>query len=228
MDFPFVGGAYTEPVYASNSQVGYDNYRHGWWRRNATFEPIGSDNPSYKHEYPQPIGPVRSDTKYAFVAIPYETEQELQALIDAGELDFPDCDANSTLEASFSVESTPAEEGDVVYFTDLSTGNGNSIVSWTWRFGDGAESHDQNPSHRYPDNGDYTVELEITDAQGRSNSSSQIVEVTNLPPNVEMDDVTIDFGQVANLVLRLSDPSEVDTPSLTGFISCRRKPGRVG
>jgi len=43
-----------------------------------------------------------------------------------------------------------------VNFTDQSTGN---ITSWSWDFGDGSTSEDQNPTHTYHEPGDYTVIL---------------------------------------------------------------------
>jgi PKD repeat protein len=46
-----------------------------------------------------------------------------------------------------------------VNFTDQSTGD---ITSWSWDFGDGASSTEQNPSHTYTDAGTYTVSLAVT------------------------------------------------------------------
>lgn len=50
-----------------------------------------------------------------------------------------------------------------VSFTDLSTG---SPDTWSWIFGDGGTSTDQNPSHTYTAAGTYTVELTASNAQG--------------------------------------------------------------
>lgn len=38
-----------------------------------------------------------------------------------------------------------------------------NIVSWNWNFGDGGTSTDQNPSHKYLNNGVYTVSLNVSD-----------------------------------------------------------------
>jgi hypothetical protein len=38
-----------------------------------------------------------------------------------------------------------------------------NIVSWNWNFGDGGTSTDQNPSHKYLNNGVYTVSLIVSD-----------------------------------------------------------------
>lgn len=39
----------------------------------------------------------------------------------------------------------------------------NPITSWNWNFGDGQTSTQQNPSHIYTSNGDYTVSLTVGD-----------------------------------------------------------------
>ena len=46
--------------------------------------------------------------------------------------------------ADFNANNTNACTGSVVFFNDLSTSN---ITSWSWDFGDGNSSNQQNPSH---------------------------------------------------------------------------------
>ena len=50
-----------------------------------------------------------------------------------------------------------------VNFTDQSKGQ---ITSWSWDFGDGSTSTEQNPSHTYTDSGKYTVSLTVTGPVG--------------------------------------------------------------
>jgi PKD repeat protein len=50
-----------------------------------------------------------------------------------------------------------------VNFTDTSTGN---VSSWSWDFGDGGTSTQQNPSHDYLTPGTYTVVLQVTGPGG--------------------------------------------------------------
>ncbi|MDK2910086.1 MAG: hypothetical protein PWR20_1653 [Bacteroidales bacterium] len=51
-----------------------------------------------------------------------------------------------------------------VQFTDLSSGNGSAITTWYWDFGDGDTSALQNPTHLYASPGNYTVSLQVTNA----------------------------------------------------------------
>ena len=63
-----------------------------------------------------------------------------------------------------------------VIFTDSST---NSPESWTWDFGDGATSTEQNPTHQYTDPGTYTVRHSATNAGGTgSNTKTDYITIT--------------------------------------------------
>jgi gliding motility-associated-like protein len=56
-------------------------------------------------------------------------------------------------------------------FSDLSTvANPGQITGWSWDFGDGNTSFQQNPNHCYNDPGNYTVTLTVTTADGCTNT----------------------------------------------------------
>ena len=67
-----------------------------------------------------------------------------------------------------------------VSFTNLSEGgNGHSITSYEWIFGDGsAINTDKNPVHSYSENGEYNVSLKVTNNCGKSDVSTQCIKVT--------------------------------------------------
>ncbi|HOI13823.1 MAG TPA: PKD domain-containing protein, partial [Methanoculleus sp.] len=69
--------------------------------------------------------------------------------------------------ANFSAAPTSGDAPLNVQFTDLSTG---SPTSWSWDFGDGTSSIEQNPSHIYTSAGNYTVNLTTSNADGSSSS----------------------------------------------------------
>jgi PKD repeat protein len=64
------------------------------------------------------------------------------------------------------------DSGDpVVEFTDLSV---NLPTSWSWTFGDGGISLDQNPTHTFATNGEFTVCLTASNAAGSSESCQNV------------------------------------------------------
>src|SRR5919107_3615203 len=69
-------------------------------------------------------------------------------------------------------------------FTDASSDpdGTDDITGWEWDFGDGAVSHNPNPSRSYNEAGDKTVELTVTDAAGASNSVQHTVTVAPANP----------------------------------------------
>jgi len=69
----------------------------------------------------------------------------------------------SAPEAAFTSDKTEITEGETVTFTDQST---NTPISWSWDFGDGGSSTDQNPAHIYNAQGTYTVTLIATNSFG--------------------------------------------------------------
>ena len=65
-------------------------------------------------------------------------------------------------------------------FTDASTDANNDITQWSWEFGDGATSSDQNPMHVYAASGNYDVVLTVTDSEGNTSTSTQTVVVSDV------------------------------------------------
>ena len=59
-----------------------------------------------------------------------------------------------------------------VAFSDLTTTQDNQIVEWSWDFGNGATSSEQNPNYCYQENGVYAPILSIEDEYGCYNDVS--------------------------------------------------------
>jgi len=55
--------------------------------------------------------------------------------------------------------------GFTVEFTDKSSAQAGSIISWLWDFGDGTNSTEQDPIHTFPAISEYTVKLKVTDSK---------------------------------------------------------------
>lgn len=116
-----------------------------------------------------------------------------------------------TLIANFSVSSGSAAAGEVLRFTDTSTG---SPTSWTWDFGDGTGAQEPNVEKAWPNDGIYVVALTVTNARG--NQSTQLAEITVVPKTVllapaadfSFDRSTIEVGESVLLTSRTT--GEVD------------------
>jgi len=72
--------------------------------------------------------------------------------------------------ASFTVSPAPAGIGDTIYFQNTS----KSANTFDWDFGDGNSSTEENPSHIYTATGIFTINLEVTNADGSDEASSDI------------------------------------------------------
>jgi PKD repeat protein len=115
--------------------------------------------------------------------------------------------------ANFSGSPTSGDAPLTVNFTDLST---NNPTSWSWTFGDGGSSTDQNPSYQYTSPGTYTVTLTASNCAG-SDLATQIDYITvTSPPCTETTPVA-DFSGTplsgdAPLTVNFTDLS-TDSPS---------------
>ncbi len=96
-----------------------------------------------------------------------------------------------------------------VIFTDLSTGN---MDAWSWDFGDGESSTDQNPVHTYNSHGIYTVSL-TTSGPGGSDTETKTdyIEVIAVPPIADFTGAPT--SGFAPLTVTFNDESvgEIDT-----------------
>jgi len=84
--------------------------------------------------------------------------------------------------ADFVGEPTSGNAPLTVNFTDQST---NHPTSWSWDFGDGGSSTEQNPSHQYADPGTYTVSLTAGNGCGSdTETKTDYITVTQPSQNV--------------------------------------------
>lgn len=79
--------------------------------------------------------------------------------------------------AEFSANTTSGVIPLAIVFSDRST---NEPISWSWDFGDGSTSTEQNPSHTYTTEGTYTVTLIVTNSAG-SDTVTKIDYITASP-----------------------------------------------
>jgi len=97
--------------------------------------------------------------------------------------------------ASFDYEST--SNPDEFIFTDKSVHDPGVNVSWLWEFGDGTNSTEQNPVHRYSSCNQYTVRLTVTTDCGTSDDVIQDI-ICGCPPPVPDFDYTCIGERIVN------------------------------
>jgi gliding motility-associated-like protein len=85
------------------------------------------------------------------------------------------------------VDFSPTEvcEFDITQYTDLTTISNaftnNSLASWSWDFGGGFSSTQQNPTFLFTNPGSYNTQLIVTSSNGCIDSITKIVDVNPLP-----------------------------------------------
>jgi PKD repeat protein len=87
--------------------------------------------------------------------------------------------------ANFTYTPQEPTDLDTIHFTDTSNTSNGTIVAWDWDFGDGGTSDLQNPTHRYADNGIYSLTLEVTDSNGANGTTTHDITIDNVPPIAE-------------------------------------------
>ena len=106
--------------------------------------------------------------------------------------------------ADFTANETAGTAPLTVKFTDTST---NSPNEWSWEFGDGSTSIEQNPENTFSTEGVYTVNLTATNGNGSSDVKSMVITVNRVPtPPVA--------NFIASLTVKFTDTS---TNSPTGW-----------
>jgi PKD repeat protein len=105
--------------------------------------------------------------------------------------DFPSvlddcCFVKKSPAADFTNEPTSPYTNTNITFYDQSCPN-QTIVSWSWDFGDGNTSTDQNATHQFTQDGSYTVVLNITDNESNYHLTTKNITVYNNPPSVSFN-----------------------------------------
>lgn len=81
------------------------------------------------------------------------------------------------------------QSGEAPLAVDFADLTGNSPTSWSWTFGDGGSSTDQNPSHTYTGAGTYTVSLTAANSQGQDTlTRTDYIDVTGGAPQPPVAD----------------------------------------
>ena len=87
----------------------------------------------------------------------------------------------SEIVASFTKTDTVLCEIAPINFSDQSQSSTNSLINWSWDFGDGSSSGAQNPSYEYGAAGNYSVTLTVADAFNCQDSFTENIQVEVFP-----------------------------------------------
>ncbi|MEM3043072.1 MAG: PKD domain-containing protein [Thermoplasmata archaeon] len=97
----------------------------------------------------------------------------------------------------------------------------NTMSGWLWDLGDGLSTTDQAPSHRYSDDGVYTVTLTVFFNQGRNSTSvRKELIVENTPPCATILSAPSDLLKREEGIFRACATDLDDPPELLGFLWC--------
>ena len=100
-------------------------------------------------------------------------------------------------------------EGSTASFSGTASDVDGDPLSYLWDFGDGATSSSAAPTHRYADNGTFTVTLTVNDGQGGSTLDSLVVTILNVAPTLTLSGATaVNEGSTYTLNLAASDPGQ--------------------
>ena len=174
---PYVRGSYSFPSPGTRPRVGLT-------QRQILAQPVGSD--LYF------AGEATSNTAAATVPGAMQSGERSAGEVDSS-LGGPP--AAGTPTAEFSASNTVGSAPLQVSFADLSS---EIPTSWSWDFGDGATSTQENPTHEYTVPGDYTVSLTATNVNG---SHTRVLPLLITVPEPSMS-VGLFSGLVALGLLR--------------------------
>ncbi len=107
--------------------------------------------------------------------------------------------------AEFGANATSGSAPMDVQFTDHST---NTPTSWSWDFGDGTTSTEQNPTHVYSKPGVYTVTFTATNAGGSNTETQTITVIDVTAPIVDISQVGGVFNTTQTVTLNATDDSD--------------------
>jgi len=129
----------------------------------------------YLYQYPQPVT--------------YNSAGDTSVIATVFNPTTGPCGNNDVVEFDFNISPTPQANfsftteclGDSTTFADQTNANNTIVKSWQWDFGDKTTSVLQSPKHLFAAPGNYTVNQTVTNVNGCSSVSSQVVHVNHLP-----------------------------------------------
>ena len=150
--------------------------------QNITFTDLSSDNPtSWSWDFGDGSNSTQQNPVHSY-ATPGLYSVQLTATNSDGsgvevKNDYIEVSAQIAPVAEFEVDDQTPSVSQQISFTDLSS---NNPTSWSWDFGDGNSSIQQNPNHQYSGSGVYTVTLTASNSYGNDDEiKTNYITVSN-------------------------------------------------
>jgi|GEM_PF-953340 len=130
------------------------------------------------------------------------------------------CDGNKTFTFPIIVNQGPKADFTFsstagcllpVQFTDASQGNGGTVNSWKWDFGDATADSIQNPSHTYTAGGSFTVKLRAITAEGCYADTSKVLTFSGVP----VAGFSANANGCVNVAHTFTDTSKITSGTIT-------------
>lgn len=120
---------------------------------------------------------------------PIESESNVAEHVHAGQYQVAIVDSNGcSLTLSFNVHDIPGPDAcfffstsNEKYVTLINCTNPDNLVYWAWAFGDGQNSDEWQPTHKYDDPGQYPVVLTVIDDNNCMDSLSLVYVIHEVP-----------------------------------------------
>ena len=107
-------------------------------------------------------------------------EVSVDSISEGGNNDNPDPEVPITNDPPVADFNFEVSADGVVNFSNNSSDPENDILTYEWEFGDNAESDEASPTHKYKNNGKYTVYLKVTDSGNLSNYITKEINVDSI------------------------------------------------
>jgi parallel beta-helix repeat protein len=119
----------------------------------------------------------------------------------------PLVDENFAPVADFNYSPLNPTTQDTFLFNDTSNDSDGTIINWSWYFDDGNSSYLSNPTHQYPNPGNYTVCLTVIDDDGTNDTLCKNITV-------------VSADETAPIIQNVSDQPDPQVTGNSVEISC--------
>ncbi|MBT3221816.1 MAG: PKD domain-containing protein, partial [Proteobacteria bacterium] len=122
--------------------------------------------------------------------------------------------ANTNPTINSSSAPSAGNEGQQLSFSASASDVAADTVSYLWDFGDGNTANSANIDYTYPQDGDYTATLTVSDEDGGQTIETFDVDIANVAPTIDSTSVpsSADEGELLSFSVTTTEPAAGDIP----------------